>query len=402
MAPSPRAEPLCKRTAARPDDRFTGDRRPGVGHSSGRAGPRPGHGPALALAVVAIALNVAGRLPPPFPAVSSPRPYPAANDRPPESPAGRTRPVPPPDLSRVTGVIEPIPQNVYRASPYNGWPLFELHVREGQRLRFRREGGRWVGDSTALFTQLETPSEIDGLKEEVEVAALEARSAGLAVEILRDELGKGLEAAEVRERNARQLLDRLDRLRGRTPADQAEHDRARNALALARSQREEAASLLGRKVEAARVGAELAEHRRRRAESGLQLADFKREMSWGRVPVAAGRFEEVVVTRVSGARGDVPAASGRRDAWVEVVDDRRLQARCLVEPELVGRLRSGVSAAVRQAERAYGGVVTSVGALAEAGSGRVPVLVEVSNEGRALSISTKVTVDFTVAQGPAR
>ena len=72
-------------------------------------------------------------------------------------------------LSRVPGLIEAIPERVFHASPYNDWPLFELHVHEGQRLKFRRENGRWTGDGS-LFTQFETPAEIESRTEEVAIA----------------------------------------------------------------------------------------------------------------------------------------------------------------------------------------------------------------------------------------
>ena len=211
-----------------------------------------------------------------------------------------------PDLSRVPGLIEAIPERVFHASPYNDWPLFELHVHEGQRLKFHRVKDGWAGDCTGLFTQFETPAEIDTKNEEVAIAALEEQTAKMARDVLREELAKDLEAAAIREENARQQVDRLDRLRDRTATTQAEHDRARNTLALARTQREQLAGFLAKKVEIAGLKADLADHQARRANAELQLADFKRAMSWANVPVARGRFEEVVVTKVQAARGDTP------------------------------------------------------------------------------------------------
>lgn len=308
------------------------------------------------------------------------------------------------DPRRVPGLIEAIPRNVFHASPYNDWPLFELRVHEGQRLRFRREEGRWVGDQPGLFIQYETPAEIDTKKEEVELADLEERSATLARDVLREEMQKELEAAEIRETNARQQFERLDRLRGMDQASvtAADLDRARNMLALARTQREQLARLLGKKVEMAKLQADLADRRARKARSELDLADFKREMSWAKVPVAKGRFEEVVVTKVQAVRGDSPGAGGKRDVWVEVVDDRSLQARVLVPLERAERLAEGAKARVSQGRRSYDGRVLSVGAVADRPTRLIPVLVTVENHDRGLRINTEVTVDFSPEGGRGR
>src|SRR5262245_52216242 len=90
----------------------------------------------------------------------------------------------------LQGVVEALPQNVYHVTPYNDWPLFAINVREGQRLKFRRENGKWVGDSNSLTIQFETPAEIDSKSEEMEIAALERQSAELAADVLAVELQK--------------------------------------------------------------------------------------------------------------------------------------------------------------------------------------------------------------------
>jgi len=174
----------------------------------------------------------------------------------------------------LTGIVEPISQNIFHATPYNDWPLFEIKVREGQRLKFRRDQGGWAGDCTALFIQFETPAEIDGKKEDVEVAALEKAAAESTRDILRTELEKDLEAATIRERNARQQLERLERLGDRKAVAQEEVLRARNTLDLAVSQRVAVASLLGKKLELAEIQADLADHRLRRAQSERLSGNF--------------------------------------------------------------------------------------------------------------------------------
>src|SRR5262249_53007111 len=147
-----------------------------------------------------------------------------------------------------------------------------------------RKNGRWEGDNSSLTVQFETPAEIDFKREDIEIARLEKRTAELAEDILEDELQKGLEAALVRETNARQESDRLEKLRNRTAATDQESQRARSLLELARVQREQAAVVRQKRLAQAKLQTQAAEHRLRRAESEFQLADFKRELSWGNVP----------------------------------------------------------------------------------------------------------------------
>ena len=143
-------------------------------------------------------------------------------------------------------------------------------------------------------------------------------------------------------------------------------------------------------------------HRLRLAERELELADFKREMSWARVPVERGSFEEVVVTKVVGARGDVPSPAGKKDVWVEVVDDRTLHVRCFLPPVRVDRVAVGGKATVRQGDRRYEGEVASIGGVADRDSHLIPLIVRVRNEGQSLRIQTEVSVDLCDVRGGGR
>lgn len=298
------------------------------------------------------------------------------------------------DLDRVPGQVEALPQNVYHVVAYNDWPLYEISVSEGQRLRFHRAHGRWEGDHDSLTIQFETPAEIESRKEDIEIAALEVQSARLAEEVLKDELDKGVEAAAVRENNARQEAERLEKLLTRTAATDQETQRARSMLELARVQREQAVAVRQKRLARARLETQAAEHRHVRAESEFQLADFKREMSWANVPHRRNRFEEVVVTRVSAAIGDVPSGSGKREPWVEVIDDRVLQIRLFLPVSALDCVVVGRTAAVAQEGREYPGTIVAVNIVADPVTHLVPVLVSVANHDRALKINTLVTVDL--------
>jgi len=139
-------------------------------------------------------------------------------------------------------------------------------------------------------------------------------------------------------------------------------------------------------------GQDVTENSGCRIASELLLADFKRNMSWGSVPVARGRFEEVVVTKVRGIRGDVPTAASRREPWVEVIDDRILNVRVHLPPDQTTRMAIGRAAEVHQDGRLYKGQVAAVGIVADEKTRLVPVLVEVQNVDRALKINTAVAV----------
>lgn len=300
-----------------------------------------------------------------------------------------------PDKQRLPGTLEAVPNRVFRVVPYNDWPLFQVSVHEGQRLKFNREGGRWTGSSDGLTIQFETPAEIDGLTERAEAAKLEERAQVLKEEITRLELPKQLEQARVREDNARAEFERVEKLHGRTATTEQELQRARNMLRLASAQREELEAVVEKKTELANLESQIADRKSREATSDLALADFKRELSWGRVPVRRGQFEEVVVTKVSAALGDVPNKNGQRDTWVEVIDDRVLQVRAFARPDQVDLLRVDMEVSVLQRDRKYSGKILSIGAVAEKATELVPVLVLVENPDASLRINTTVVVDLS-------
>src|SRR5262249_2805062 len=153
----------------------------------------------------------------------------------------------------------------------------------------------------------------------------------------------------------------------------------RSLLELARVQREQAAVVRQKRLAQAKLQTQAAEHRLRRAESEFQLADFKRELSWGNVPHRGHSFEEVVVTRVSAAIGDVSSGAGKREVWVEVIDDRVLQVRSFLPVADLERIAVGKAVQVNQERRSYPGAVAAINIVADAATHRVPVLVKVAN-----------------------
>ena len=119
--------------------------------------------------------------------------------------------------------------------------------------------------------------------------------------------------------------------------------------------------------------------------------------------MARGQFEEVVVTKIQVARGRRHAQrAGKRNVWVEVVDDRILYARAFIAVDQVDRIAAGGRATVHQGAKAYAGEILSIGALADRSTHLLPVLVKVANDDRDLKIHTEVTVDFLKPGGSSR
>lgn len=298
------------------------------------------------------------------------------------------------DLKDVRGVVESIPDRTFRLVPYNRWPILEIHVHEGERLKFERKNGAFHGGKT-LVTQRETPSEIDSFKEDVEIAEIAHHESMLRKELLEVELAKQIDQARTRLDNAQKEVERVQSLYRKNASTEQEVRRATNVAALARSQFDEAEQTRKVKLQLADFEIRRADHASRRAQSEHDLADYKREFSWSRVPVTGGHLENVVVTKIHAARGAIPNEAGRADVWIEVVDDSEVQVRALVEDEQTDALSPGRPVVVSQGTRTYPGTILAICQEVEPDSSRVPVLIRVPNPTFRLRLNATVRVDFT-------
>ncbi len=301
------------------------------------------------------------------------------------------------DLARVAGVVEAMPDRTFRLVALNRWPILQIHVHEGQRISFQRKGGRFEGGNI-LVTQRETPAEIDLVHEQVEIAAIARRQEEARKELLLVESARQIDQAKTRVDNANKELDRLRALYQKSAGTEQEVRRAGNLAALAQSQLDELQQALKVKARLADLAIERSEHEFRRAQAEHDLADYKREFSWGRIPVTVGNLENVVVTKVHATRGAIANETGSRDVWIEVVDDSVVQIRAFVEGDQADALRAGAPARLTQGSRTFAGNILAISQEADRETGRVPVLVEVRNEGFRLRLNSRVSVDL--ARGP--
>lgn len=295
--------------------------------------------------------------------------------------------------------MEAMPERIFRIMPYNDWPLLQISVHEGQRLHWNREKGAWVGDSQIITTQFETPAEIDTFIIESEKAVELAKAVTLSSEKTIIEAQTQLEQSRIRERNARQEFDRQNSLKQRNLQTEEAHHKARNLLELAEAELRKNEKLAAIEIKKAEIDQRLAKLNMEKAKSELDLANFKRDMSWGRVPVGVIKgkpFErkQAVVTKVNARIGDQPPRSGLPPVWVELVDDSSLYARTTISADDDAMIQPGQKATITQGTRTYEGEVLSILPVVEAGSGRIPVLIVVRNSDLRLRIGSHVQIQL--------
>jgi len=304
------------------------------------------------------------------------------------------------ELTRtVQGTVEPIPDRVFRIMPFNDWPVLKVDVHEGQRLTWKRENGTWVGDNDILTIQFETPAEIDGVIEAAEIAKIELTAARSKAEMTKIEAATTLELARIRERNARQELDRISGLKSRAAESSESLQRAENLCNLAVTELEKAEKITALQTKLADSDVLIAESKVVQAQSDLDLANFKRDMSWGKVPVhlieaAPGESRQVVVTKVAVTVGDQPPRSGAAPVWVELVDDSRLFVRSKISPDREDAIRPGMPVRFTQRGRSYEGKVVTLLPVVDPETKEVLVLSEVRNPERSLRIGSVLESDF--------
>ena len=299
----------------------------------------------------------------------------------------------------ISGVMEAMPDRIYRIMPYNDWPLLQISVHEGQRLHWNREKGGWVGDSPIVTTQFETPAEIETYIIESEKAIEEARLVALGSEKAIAQAQTALEQSRIRERNARQEFNRQNGLRQKNQQSEEAYQKSKNLLELTEAElklNEKLAEIEFKKSTSEQRLAKLMIEKRK---SELDFANFKRDMSWGRVPVGilpGKTFErkQAVVTQVNARIGDQPPRSGPAPVWVELVDDSILMARTTINPNDEATTLPGQTATITQANRTYEGEVLSLLPVVESGTQRIPVLIKVKNHDLRLRIGSSVQIQL--------
>ncbi|MFM7130610.1 MAG: HlyD family efflux transporter periplasmic adaptor subunit [bacterium] len=304
------------------------------------------------------------------------------------------------DLSKVPGRVEAIPANVVRIMPYNDWPLLQVSVHEGQRLKWSREKGSWVGDSPVVTTQFETPAEIDTFIFDSQKSAKELAGVRLKSEKAVVEVETELEQSLIRERNARQELDRQQGLKEKNATSVEALTKADNVWKLAVAEVEKSRKLLDITRRQVAIDEDVAKLQQNRAESELDLANFKRDMSWGKVPIhllpgKADALKQVVVTKVNARIGDQPPRSGAPQVWVELVDDSTLMARAKIDQGQEKLLNAGQKIIASQNGESYSGELLAILPEVDAETGQITILVKLANPGLSLRMGSKVVLDLT-------
>ncbi len=303
---------------------------------------------------------------------------------------------------KLTGITEPIPDRVFRIMPYNDWPVLRVDVHEGQRLTWRRKNGGWVGDNDVLTTQFETPAEIDGVIEAAARAKIELEAARSKAEMALIEAENVEDQARIRATNARQELDRMTGLKRRDAESLESHHRSENMWKLASVELATAEKVLALQRKLTESEVRIAESRLVQAQSELDLANFKRDMSWGKVPVHLikgnpDQPRQLVVTRVSVAVGDQPPRNGAAPVWVELVDDSKLFVRTTIAAEQEDAMKPGMVVRLKQRGREYAGKVVALLPVVESRTEAIPILLEVDNPERTLRIGSVLEITL---QGP--
>lgn len=306
----------------------------------------------------------------------------------------------PVDLSNVAGIVEAIPENVVRIMPYNDWPLLQVSVHEGQRLKWSREKGSWVGDSPIVTTQFETPAEIDTFIFDSEKSGKELASVRLKSEKAIVEAETELEQSQIRERNAKQELDRQQGLKTKNATSVEALTKADNLWMLAVAEVNKSRKMLDITRRQIQIDEEVAKLARNRAESELDLANFKRDMSWGKVPVnllpgKADAPKQVVVTKVNARIGDQPPRSGAPQVWVELVDDTILMARAKIDLGQEKLLKTGQKILVSHKGESYSGELLSILPEVDVATNQITILVKLANPDLSLRMGSKVELDLT-------
>jgi multidrug efflux pump subunit AcrA (membrane-fusion protein) len=283
--------------------------------------------------------------------------------------------------------------------PYNDWPILRVDVHEGQRLTWHRENGTWVGDNDVLTTQFETPAEIDGTIEAVELSKTELEGVRSKAELAKLQAESDFEQSKIRETNAKQELDRISNLNKRDAESLESHHRAENLWKLAVVERSRAEKIVHLQNQLTDSEIRVAEGKLVQARSELDLANFKRDMSWGKVPVhlikgSPDHPKQVVVTRVSTAIGDQPPRNGAPPVWVELVDDSRLFVRTLIDEEIDRTVKPGTPVRFTQKDRKFHGHVVATLPVVDPETQKIQVLLEVENPDRVLRLGSKIGVSF--------
>lgn len=242
----------------------------------------------------------------------------------------------------VAGITEPAPGRFARLPLATSQAVAFVDVKPGDRIK----------KGWQVFSHWESPDRL-------QAARIEA-----------DKTKRALEIAKARAAGAEQTLERLTKLRGTTSAQEVQD--AKMAVDVRRQELQ---------------SAELAVSE---AESRFAAMDFEFKQAFVTSPI------DGVVASVDVVLGERRQIGGAFRG-VTVLDARVLQCRCMLTHEQASLLTQapGVRQAIVESDRQeWPATVTSIGSLADASSGLIPVLLEVQNPDESLRCGIRVSVRF--------
>jgi multidrug resistance efflux pump len=291
------------------------------------------------------------------------------------------------DAGWVAGKTQPAAGHVAVIAPAVLHPVEEVLVRVGDRVK--------KGQPLVKLDDDEPQADVRGKR-----AALDELRAGLARlkaeprQEEQDEAEATLENCRAATRASRELLERLEPLWNKGSIPEQRYHEARSALSRCQAEERAAAARLGR-LRKRPFELEVAELEARVAAAAEAVKSAEAELEHYTVTAAI----DGVVASLEVSPGTVSRPG--TTVWGEVLDRSVLDVRCDLTPQQADRVAVGQAAEVAQEGRPdapWKGKVTVVGIAADPRSGRVPVLVQVSDGEKPPRCYVEVKVRF--AGGP--
>jgi multidrug resistance efflux pump len=287
------------------------------------------------------------------------------------------------DHSLVPGKTVPAPGHSARIAPTVLHPVVEVLVKAGDRVKKDQELVKIDDD--------EPKADLEGKKAAVlEIKASLARLKGEPRQEEQNEARAALNVAEVAHEEAQRLLERLQPAWARGAVPEQRYHEARAQAAKSKAEQHAAAARL---------------ERLRKRPFSQEVAELEARVKTAEAAVKASQAELEHYTVLAGIDGiiswlDVSPGTVARPGtttWGEILDLSVLNVRCELAPAQADRLSVGQVAEVF-ADGAMSaplkGQVANVGIAGDQATGRVPVLVRLSNPQQRLRCHLDVKVRF--------
>jgi len=245
------------------------------------------------------------------------------------------------ELTEFAGIVKPVSSKHYRGSPENGFPVTQIHVKEGD----------WVNQGDVLI--------------ELDPADLPLNLKKAQVEVANGDLAMLLSKREIRGK----VLARCKLLREKKAISVEELDLA-----------QECVNCLDAEIERAKAAIKV-------AKVAYEQADFVHtNYEVMKSPIAG----EVV--RVNCALGQCGRAETGPVVWIDIIDSREIEIHFPVPTKTAKSLKKGHPVLISQDGQTWKSEVTTVTKLADSNR-QIPIIVKMSNPDK-LICETEVRVSI--------